>query len=691
MKTTFRFSDARLAFANIIVTLTAWVAPNGAGKDSAAVRRMEEEAAADLLSVSNNKDAGSGEMHSNANEYNAAGKLWTADDLDEAMASLRAAEQAERQHRTLPENFGGAEISRAMRLQPYAEALYPLAVLASPDVFQKYAERHREDLRKIGPAILAQFDGMACFRRLACANRLRGDRRMALEIYEQEMKRCRGNGDRNGLAKAIEGYGLVLAVQGKLEDAEQSFSESLKLREQIGSAHATRSWLLTAAISALRDNREDAERLLSLASEGLMKGRFAGQFASEPVELPAFTLETRRRMRVAKALAPLTDLAWQFQADGSYSKAAKVAKFTVHSAERLLPPESGVMDDYERLYAQTLFADSRRDEAIRILAAIDEKAGAYWRERTWKQSYETAAFTFSGAIDTVNHDLAVSFGEADLLAKEILAWKNLAYRLTVAKRHALARSAATSPAALRWSKLVALRERDRDEVLTEHRGNDRNSSLWNEIFLAERKFAETLDARTAGRHASVEDIAAALPADAAYVDFVIADRWTEKTHAETEWAALVVRPGKPVRMAHCGKARSVRGQISRYRELARQFHPEKPRDSELEKASRELYTSVIAPVEALLDPGAKTIFICPDGPLALIGLGALLDGENQFWGEKREVRYVATGDALLRKSEEPAVYPKTVGLMGDPKFRIGKAPSVARRATPEETALKELA
>ena len=153
------------------------------------------------------------------------------------------------------------------------------------------------------------------------------------------------------------------------------------------------------------------------------------------------------------------------------------------------------------------------------------------------------------------------------------------------------------------------------------------------------------------------------------MDYTLCDRWTEKISFSEEWCAVVVQPDRPPALARCGSLQSVRGQIDGYLGVAKAGNSN---DSELGSASQALYGSLIAPVEKLLAPEAKTVFVCPDGPLAFIGLAALLDETGHFWCEKRDIRYITDGRAMLMPSTEVSLNKdRMVGLLGDPLYDTG--------------------
>jgi CHAT domain-containing protein len=252
----------------------------------------------------------------------------------------------------------------------------------------------------------------------------------------------------------------------------------------------------------------------------------------------------------------------------------------------------------------------------------------------------------------------------------LIGQKGYAFYQRLQKRRLLAQPA-TSPAAKElWQQLVAERTTYRDRLLVDRMGEFALAPLPN-IDLLEAKLAAALGSPDLDSGPSLSRLTAMLPKGSAYVDYALCDRWTEKISFTEEWCALVVQPNHQPAVAHCGSLQAVRAQIDGYLWSARSGNAE---DSELNAASKTLYSSLVAPVDKLLAPEAKTVFVCPDGPIGSIGLAALLDESDHFWCEKRDVRYVTGGRAIIEPTAKVSLNAdRRVSLLGDPLYDMPKA------------------
>ncbi len=166
--------------------------------------------------------------------------------------------------------------------------------------------------------------------------------------------------------------------------------------------------------------------------------------------------------------------------------------------------------------------------------------------------------------------------------------------------------------------------------------------------LARRR--EAIEARLAGlgadvprpaRRATARELADALPADAALVDFLVYRRG-DPGRRVAHVAAWVVRRGAPVRRVDLGPARPIAEAVTAWRKDLQAGGA----DTRGGKAVRRM---VIDPLEAHLG-GARTVLLSPDGPLNLVPFAALPGRRSEgYWLEEVALAVVPVPRLLAEK------------------------------------------
>ena len=168
-----------------------------------------------------------------------------------------------------------------------------------------------------------------------------------------------------------------------------------------------------------------------------------------------------------------------------------------------------------------------------------------------------------------------------------------------------------------------------------------------------------------------EQVAAALPAGAALVDFVRyirSDPPVKGKHGfrwEARYAAFVVRRGAQPRRVEVGKAGDIDEALAAWRaRLQRE-------GADTEEAGRKVFTLVWKPIEPLLE-GVRTIFMAPDGELNFLPWGALPDEQDgSFLLLRRAFLVVGSGRQLVRLAA--AQRPAAGGLLAAGGVDYGQA------------------
>jgi CHAT domain-containing protein len=544
------------------------------------------------------------------------------------------------------------EIYRSMRVRVYATS-------APTSTFKRFVAEYRKACLAENNPMIEGVRGYLSegIRQLAAACCLRGDEKASAELYEMEIARCRKAGLMAALGRTLDGYGSLFAVQGDLDRAERLYRESMAIRQKAGIADEARSWMLLAALDHVRgagitssDPLEHVKARLKVGQINFMTGTPAGDAEAE--------LQNRK----INAQTPVLELAFAFLAEGDYKTANNIMRFAL-TTEEAFPsqPSVSALPVYV-ISATCASAAGNRADATRLwLKQMDMIEELQPRDQ-WKKSYEQASLfgVRSLALGGSPEDLA----DHEVVADRMIARNGFAFFLGVEKRRRLAFGGNEAAKAV-WQELMAKRVKLRDQQLADRFST---SAVSLDLMALEARFAETLGAKPSLPASPVKAVSAALPRGGAFVNYNATTRWIEKITVRKEWSATVVQPGRASVVVRCGPVNLVRAQIARYRQLA---NPVDGRldDAALASASRALYDSVVAPVEKLISPEAHIVFICPDSSLAFIGLGALLNESEHFWCEKRDVRYVTGGRALLAPAQNPAIEKNlTVALIGDPQF-----------------------
>lgn len=181
------------------------------------------------------------------------------------------------------------------------------------------------------------------------------------------------------------------------------------------------------------------------------------------------------------------------------------------------------------------------------------------------------------------------------------------------------------------------------------------------------------------RPATVADVRAALPADAALVEIVEYATWRATDRASTaskerRYAAYVLRAKGPVQAVGLGDAGVIDAAVREMRSALGS-----PSCANVKDAARRLHDRVMAPIRPLVGD-AKRLLVSPDGALNLIPFAALVGAEGRYLLEDYETSYLSSGRDLLRyRVHSP---PREAPLViADPEFGPfpGEQPSAGRR------------
>ncbi len=177
---------------------------------------------------------------------------------------------------------------------------------------------------------------------------------------------------------------------------------------------------------------------------------------------------------------------------------------------------------------------------------------------------------------------------------------------------------------------------------------------------------------------TVEQVQAAIPNDAALVEYVRYDHYLGKSKGESRYAVVLLSAGTSPHWFTLGSAKEIEAALRRYQVLVRTSRVE----DELEALLQKLYDKVWEPIQRALPDRVKTVIISPDGQLNFLSFATLLDGDKRFVAEKYSTRYVASGRDLLRELKPTQNH--QVVVLANPKFDRDLHTQIAKSDLPTE-------
>jgi CHAT domain-containing protein/Tfp pilus assembly protein PilF len=153
--------------------------------------------------------------------------------------------------------------------------------------------------------------------------------------------------------------------------------------------------------------------------------------------------------------------------------------------------------------------------------------------------------------------------------------------------------------------------------------------------------------RAQSLHITLEAVQAAIPTDAALIEFASYRPFKAKaTEAETDcqphYVAYILRHDGDIQWKELGEAKTIDDAIAALRKALRN-----PNRSDVKRLARAVEERVFQPVRPLLGEQTR-LLISPDGQLNLIPFAALVDEQGRYLVERYSISYLASGRDLLR-------------------------------------------
>jgi CHAT domain-containing protein len=183
--------------------------------------------------------------------------------------------------------------------------------------------------------------------------------------------------------------------------------------------------------------------------------------------------------------------------------------------------------------------------------------------------------------------------------------------------------------------------------------------------------ADSAELRMSLGPVTVEAVQAAMPDDAALIEFAVFRPFDPKidinaeAYAPAHYAAYVIRKSAPPRGFDLGPAKSIDELVDNLRQAIRDPH----RD-DAQALARVVDERVLRPLRVAVGDATR-LLISPDGDLNLIPFEALIDPQGQFAIERYTMTYLTSGRDLLRMQVARASH--TPGVIVDDPF-FGEPP-----------------
>jgi CHAT domain-containing protein/Tfp pilus assembly protein PilF len=568
-------------------------------------------------------------------------------------------------------------LEQVLRIREAAGSAIPLADLAQSqnDLAQVYQARGKfhlvEPLLQRALETRQQLHGAVHTNVANALNNLAGyhftvgNYGTARKLFEQtlEARKTIGGPDNLAVAQSFNAIGLVSQRQGDLEGAAALFQQALDMRERnkapprdvavtlnnLGNVYQERGDsagaepLYRRALALFESSVGPNHPLVGQALSNLAVALFlTGKHTeAEPNYLRALEIRERALGPIHPDVATtLSALSAFYQATGKRTDALPLQARAVEIMEKNLQSTLAVGSEAQKTsYLQT-FADT-----IDITFSLRRELGG-----------DSVAATRVAATLLMRNKGRV----LDVLTQTSEALRNRSTPEQVVQQEQLARARADlSRAVLQGKAGEAVEQRARVESI---------------------EGALSKDAPSAP-DISIEQVQAALPADAALVEFLYyrpfnaTETRRSNRFGAAQYVAFVLTRTGIGQWVELGSAAEIDQDVEQFRRamLSVATH---------DVVARRLHSRVLQPLQDLI--GAKrTLLIAPDGVLNLLPFAALRDSRGRYILETHTVSYVTGGRDLLRPRSDVA-RGEAVAIFADPTFG-GTGPSNGASQTPPFT------
>jgi CHAT domain-containing protein len=495
---------------------------------------------------------------------------------------------------------------------------------------------------------------------LGLSHWLRRDYVDAEREYRQALTGFQKAGDRDlDVAAVLNAFGALRSNQGDYDGAEPFFTQSLAIAEGIlGPRHSSLTFKLNnlGVVENQRKHYSSARQYYSRALGvvehetgvddpfyAVILGNIANTYRGEGDNAKALELHLKaldifeRKAGVNQRQGSLANVAAIYAAAGEIENAVRAESRMDALLEQGLAYNIAIGSERQKLaYLSSIGERTNRTLSLHLRLAHENPDAARLAALVLLQRK-------GRVLDTVAGMAAVLRARADPADQQLLDQQ----QKTSVELATLALNGPQKQSPDRYAaNLRELTERKEklESAISEHNSSFRE--LWRPVTL--------------------ESVQAALPADAALLEFTTYRPFDFRTGIDAEqlgsphYAVYIVRrEGAPIGL-DLGEASQIDASVSRLREMLRD-----PR-RDVASASRDLFTRIMKPVEPELSH-VRRLLISPDGELDLLPFESLLDRDGRYLFQRYFVTYLSTGRDLLRMQLARASRSEPV-IVADPVF-----------------------
>ena len=473
----------------------------------------------------------------------------------------------------------------------------------------------------------------------------------ALAIYEKKF-----GAEHPYVADTLQNLGIIARERKDYAHALELYNRALRIRERaLGAEHPN--------VAALINNIANLQHA-------------QGDYAKE-LELQARVLDIAEK-KVGPyhglTLTSLANTARAYAAQGDMEHALKFQTILDERGEVAVASDLTIGSERQKLsYLDSLSEDTDRSISFHVALAPNDRRAAALATLVLLQRK-------GRVLDAVAFNMKALREHADADDQKLLDQLNMASsELAKLVLNGLQKR---SPA--EYQKQLAAREAEKEKLEAEIS-------------------ARSAEFRAQSQPVTLDAVQAAIPPDAALVEFAVYRPYDPKAVSDQEaygtprYVAYILRGQGAVQWRELGEARDIDARIDALREALRD-----PQRRDARRLARAVDTQVLQPLRPLLG-NATQLLISPDGELNLLPFQALVDEQNRYLIERYAFTYLTSGRDLLRlqvaresKSAplvianpafgESAPEQKTNAAMKDQKVNAGAKEQNAQATTKEQPA-----
>jgi len=511
----------------------------------------------------------------------------------------------------------------------------------------------------------------------------------ALAIHEKSL-----GPDHPFTAGALDALGQLYLELNDRTRAAECMERSLAIQEKVYGVGSVGTILGLHNLAEVRDSQRQFDKAESLFRRALaaaekslgpnnaqtlrIKVSLGGMLADHGDREGGITLQREALAGLEKILGPdspelvvtINNLALAIKESGKAGEAEPLFRRALVIAEKHFGADSVQTKAAVSNLVWCLHVMGRNEEALTMAVRSFELSCREWEELLTFGSEEQLEI----AGRAIRPSVGASLGDAKLAATEVLRLKD-SLAASLLENRLRTRAAGSASAA---AKLASASERARlklRDLIQQSAPKTEVEAARKAAAGAEKALAKKTSALGTSRralHVTPEEVAAVIPPDTVLVEFSSHTVHGGKPDEPVKGAytAIILAPGHGPKMVNLGENIGIEEKI----EAAVKLIKEPPDgldsaalDAAAEKTMKDLHSTLLAPVEALLPAGTQGLVLSPDADMHCVPFAALMGPDGKLAGEKYLIRYVSSGRDLLTP---PVAFPKAPAavLAGNPSY-----------------------